>query len=54
MSRSVSAANASGRIFSHLAVELGISGLIDLSHAPLTNEGGELVVTEPCADAERH
>ena len=35
----------------HLPVELGISGLIDLSHAPLADEGGDVVMAESGADA---
>ena len=28
----------------HLAVQLGVGGLVDLPHAPLTDEGGHVVV----------
>ena len=38
----------------HLPVQLGIGGLIDLAHAPLADEGGDLVVAESGADGERH
>jgi hypothetical protein len=31
-----------------LPVELGIGGLIDLPHATLADEGGDVVVAEPC------
>ena len=34
----------------HLAVQLGIGSLIDLAHAPLADEGGDIVVCEPGAD----
>ncbi len=32
----------------------GIGGLIDLAHAPLADEGGDVVVGESGADLERH
>ena len=35
-------------------VELGISRLIDLSHATLADEGGHVVVGESGADVEGH
>ena len=38
----------------HLPLELGISRLIDLSHAALADEGGDVVVTEAGADVEGH
>ena len=38
----------------HLPVQLGIGGLIDLSHPTLTNEGGDVVVPESGADGEGH
>ena len=38
----------------HLPVQLRISGLIDLSHAPLADEGGDIVVAESGADVEGH
>ena len=38
----------------HLPVQLGIGGLIDLSHTPLTNEGGDVVVAESGADFKSH
>ena len=45
-------ATATGRIFTaHLAVQLGIGGLIDMSDAPLGNEGG-YGVAEAGADGE--
>ena len=34
----------------HLAVQLGIGGLPDLSHTPLADEGGDIVVAESGAD----
>ena len=34
----------------HLPVQFGIGGLIDLSHAAFTNEGGDIVVAESGAD----
>ena len=34
----------------YLAVQLGIGGLIDLAHAPLANEGGDVVVPEAGTD----
>jgi hypothetical protein len=45
-------ASATGRIFtSHLAVQLGIGGLIDLFDAPLGNDGS-YGVAEAGADGE--
>ena len=38
----------------HLAVELGIGGLIDLSHTPLADEGGDIVMAESGADSQGH
>ncbi len=38
----------------HLAVELGISGPIDLSHPALADQGSHVVVAEPGADLKRH
>ena len=38
----------------HLPVQLGIGGLVDLAHAPLANEGGDLVVAESGADLKGH
>ena len=38
----------------HLAVQLRISGLIDLSHSPLADEGGHIVVAESGADLKGH
>ena len=37
-----------------LAVELGVGGLVDLSHAALTDEGRDLVVAERCARTQSH
>ena len=37
-----------------LAVQLGIGGLIDLSHAPLADEGGHVVMADSGADCEGH
>ncbi len=37
----------------HLTLELGIGGLVDLSHAALADEGGDVVMAEPGADGER-
>ena len=37
-----------------LSIQLGIGGLIDLAHAPLADEGGDVVVAEPGADFESH
>ena len=37
-----------------LPVELRISGLIDLPHAPLADEGGHVVVGEARADLQGH
>ena len=34
----------------HLPVQLRIGGLIDLAHAPLADEGGDVVVPEAGAD----
>ena len=38
----------------HLAVQRGIGGLVDLPHAPLADEGGDIVVAEAGADCETH
>ena len=38
----------------HLSVELRIGGLIHLAHAPLADEGGDVVVAESGADVQRH
>ena len=38
----------------HLPVQLGIGGLVDLSHATLTNESGDVVMSEAGADFEGH
>ena len=38
----------------HLAVQLGIGGLLDLAHPALTDEGGHVVMREAGADFERH
>ena len=38
----------------HLTVQLRISGLIHPSHAPLADEGGDIVVAESGADFESH
>ena len=38
----------------HLAVQLGIGGLIDPSHPPLADEGGDGVVAESRANFEGH
>ena len=38
----------------HVPVQLGIGGLIDLAHAPLTNEGGHVVMAEPRTEFESH
>ena len=37
-----------------LAVQLGVGGLIDLSHTPLADEGGHVVVGDARADVESH
>ena len=51
VSRSGSVANAFGKIFSATCpVQLGISGLIDLAHAPLADEGGDVIVAEAGTD----
>ncbi len=34
----------------HLAVQLGVGGLIDLAHAPLADEGGHVVVGDAVTD----
>ena len=34
----------------HLPVQLGIGGLIDLPHAPLADQGGDVVVAESVTD----
>ncbi len=36
------------------AVQAGVGGLIDLPHAPLADEGGDVVMAEAGADVERH
>ena len=38
----------------HLPVQLGIGGLIDLPHAPLADEGGDVVVGDARADGQGH
>ena len=38
----------------HLAVQLGIGSLIDLSHPAFTQLGDDFVVAESCADVECH
>ena len=38
----------------HLAVELGVDGLIDLSHAAFADEGGYVVMAESGADGQGH
>ena len=38
----------------HLPIQLRIGGLVDLAHAPLTDEGGDVVVAEAGADFESH
>ena len=38
----------------HLPVQRGIGDLIDVAHAPLANEGGDIVVAESRADFESH
>ena len=38
----------------HLALELGISRLIDLPHTPLADEGGDVVMAEARADVQGH
>ena len=38
----------------HLPLELGISRLIHLAHAPLADEGGHVVVAEAGADLQGH
>ena len=38
----------------HLGVQLGIGGLVDLSHTPLADEGGDPVVGESGADVQGH
>ena len=38
----------------HLPVQLGIGGLIDLSHAALADKGGHVVMAESGTDFERH
>ena len=37
-----------------MPVQLGIGGLIDLSHAPFANEGSDVVVAESGADLQGH
>ncbi len=37
-----------------MSPELGIGGLVNLSHAPLADEGGDVVVAESGADIESH
>ena len=43
-----------GWAVSALAVQLGIGSPIDLSHAPLANEGGDIIVAESGADVQGH
>ena len=38
----------------HLPVQRGISGPIDLSHAALADESGDVVVSDAGADGEGH
>ena len=38
----------------HLAVQLGVGGLVDLAHPALADEGGDVVMAESGADAKRH
>ena len=38
----------------HLPIEVRIGGLIDLAHAPLTDEGGHVVMAESGADGQGH
>ena len=38
----------------HLAVERGVSGLVDLPHPALADEGGDVVVAKSGADVEGH
>ena len=38
----------------HLAVELGIGGLIDLPHPAFADEGGDVVMAEAGTDDEGH
>ena len=38
----------------HLPVQLGIGGLVDLPHASLADEGGDVVVAESGTDGQRH
>ncbi len=38
----------------HLPVELGVGGLIDLSHPALADEGGDIVVAEWSTDFKSH
>ena len=33
-----------------MAIQLGVSGLVDLPHAPLADEGGHVVVPEAGTD----
>ena len=39
---------------SYLPVQLGVGGLIDLSHAPLANEGSDIVMPESRSDLKGH
>ena len=34
--------------------QLGVGGLIDLSHAALADQGGDIVMAEPGADLQSH
>ncbi len=43
-----------GHLQRHPAVELSISGLIDLAHPAFADEGGDVVVAESGADVEGH
>ena len=43
-----------GHLQRHPAVELSISGLIDLPHAAFSDLGGDVVVAESGDDLERH
>ncbi len=49
-----SPAKASGRIQRDLTVELRVGGLPDLAHAPLAEEGGDIVVAEAGAGGQGH
>ena len=38
----------------HLPVQRGVGGLVDLAHAAFADEGGDVVMAESRADADRH